>query len=384
MRGTANINTARIVVDMSSRIAELQPSAAPLTVLTKRIATDAVYNYKFEWLEDDLMSRWTAIDNSSTAYTASSDELVVDDASIIAVGDIIKSVATGEMMNVTAVDVDAREITVARGYGETAAHADSVANDAKLLVVGNASMQGAGAPAEKYVNTINTYNYTQIFRTPFAVTGTLDKMKLYGGNELKRQQKKKGIEHKKSIEYAFIFGERKLDVTGEQPKTTTAGVYTFLAGTDNVVTKPRNLATLEAEFDAWCQDLFTYGSDEKTLFACPLLISKINSWAKGKLEIIQADKDRTYGLNIIRYLTPHGMLNIVRHPLFVQGYDGLSIALDMDNVKYRPLRGRDTTLRTNIQNNDADGRKDEYLTEAGLEIKLPKTHGMFILGPESP
>jgi len=129
--------------------------------------------------------------------------------------------------------------------------------------------------------------------------------------------------------------------------------------------------------------LFTYGSDEKTLFACPLLISKINSWAKGKLEIIQADKDRTYGLNIIRYLTPHGMLNIVRHPLFVQGYDGLSIALDMDNVKYRPLRGRDTTLRTNIQNNDADGRKDEYLTEAGLEIKLPKTHGMFILGPES-
>jgi hypothetical protein len=43
------------------------------------------------------------------------------------------------------------------------------------------------------------------------------------------------------------------------------------------------------------------------------------------------------------------------------------------------LKGRDTKLMTNIQNNDEDGRRDMYQTECGLEIKLPKTHGIIKL-----
>ena len=32
---------------------------------------------------------------------------------------------------------------------------------------------------------------------------------------------------------------------------------------------------------------------------------------------------------------------------------------------------------TNVQNNNVDGRKDMILTEAGLEISLPETHGIL-------
>jgi hypothetical protein len=49
----------------------------------------------------------------------------------------------------------------------------------------------------------------------------------------------------------------------------------------------------------------------------------------------------------------------------------------MDYIAYRPLAGRDTTLKTNIQNNDVDGWMDEYLTEAGLEVRLEKTHAIL-------
>ena len=58
--------------------------------------------------------------------------------------------------------------------------------------------------------------------------------------------------------------------------------------------------------------------------------------------------------------------------------------LDTDVVKYRFLsnkkRGsRDSSVRTNIQPPDADGRKDEWLTEAGLQFGSEKRHG-YLMG----
>ena len=53
----------------------------------------------------------------------------------------------------------------------------------------------------------------------------------------------------------------------------------------------------------------------------------------------------------------------------------------MSNVAYRPLAGngisRDTFVETNIQDNSTDGRKDQIITEAGLEISLPETHAVL-------
>jgi hypothetical protein len=38
---------------------------------------------------------------------------------------------------------------------------------------------------------------------------------------------------------------------------------------------------------------------------------------------------------------------------------------------------RDTVKLKNRQPNDADYRKDEYLTEAGFEIRFPESHMYF-------
>jgi hypothetical protein len=332
-------------------------------------------------MEDDMMARWTAINNASTAYDESTTDIVVDDESIMAVGDLIKAVASGEIMKVTEITAASHTVKVTRGYGETEAAATSVANDAKLLVVGNANMQGGIAPAEKYNLPTACYNYTQIFKTPFSVTNTLEATKLYGGNELSRLQAKKGIEHAMSLEYAALFGERKLDTTGAQPVTTTGGVLKFLAGTTNVTTCSKSTNDTDAKriaaLNTWFETLFTYGSGEKVWFCSPSVISFVNNIALNKLELIQADADKTFGLEVMKYRTPHGTMTMVQHPLLVQGYADYSFALDLDNIAYRPLAGRDTQLKTNIQNNDEDGRRDMYITEAGFELKLPKTHGIF-------
>jgi hypothetical protein len=79
--------------------------------------------------------------------------------------------------------------------------------------------------------------------------------------------------------------------------------------------------------------------------------------------------------------TAFGTFNFVAHPLFRNQSDNLCAVIDMANIKYRPLVGnglsRDTYVETNIQDNSIDGRKDQIITECGLELLLPETHALI-------
>jgi hypothetical protein len=50
------------------------------------------------------------------------------------------------------------------------------------------------------------------------------------------------------------------------------------------------------------------------------------------------------------------------------------LIVDVPNLEYRYLRGRDMDLLTNRQDNDEDARKDEWFGECGLELDLPESH----------
>jgi len=375
-RGMSNILANRIKIDMSNEIALLEPTAMPFTTILNRLKTRSAVSVKHEWMEDAYMSRWTQI-NYVSGYAAGATSLVVDtgEGALFAVNDLAKVTRTGEIMLVTGISTDT--LTVIRGYGTTAAAA--IVDDDKILVIGNASMQGSGASAEKYNSLSPVYNYCQIIKTPFSVTNTLDAVSVYGPSEYDRLANKKGVEHGISIENALLFGERKLDTSGAQPRGAMSGLATFLAGTVNVqsTASSGSNAVIQAAINTWVSSLFTYGSQEKTWFAGSAIIDKVTAIAGDKLQLVQADMDKTFGLNITKWMTPHGMLNIVKHPLFVKGYASYSMAVDMANVEYMPLR--DTSLEQNIQNNDEDGRKDQFLTESTVEVRLPLTHGIFTL-----
>lgn len=367
-RGSANIQQARRVVDMSKDIALLEPDAAPLTVLLKQMdgKTREAINPEFKWLEDELAPRWDAINNGA-GYTAGSTSIVVDNGSYFKAGDIVKVPRTVEQMLVTAVSTNT--LTVTRGWGTTAA-AGLVDND-PLLILGNSSAEGASSPTTKTTQEAVYTNYTEIIRTPFDVTGTDAASELYGGRDMNYLRKKMGIEHKKSIELAYLFGEKKEDTTGSQPQRFTGGLN-YWVSTNR---QDAGGALTEAEFEQFCRTIFRYGNSTKVLLASPLLVSGINQWANGKLQMFP--KDKTYGISVKEYLTGHGTLLIVKHNLLEQSYSGYGFAVDTEFVAHRPLRGRDTKLRMGIQANDADTEKDEYLTESGLEVKLEKAHGVL-------
>jgi hypothetical protein len=123
---------------------------------------------------------------------------------------------------------------------------------------------------------------------------------------------------------------------------------------------------------------YNSGQRVKTVFSARLPIDVLNSFPRGRLQIQQGEM--TYGLRVMRYISPHGDLLLVTHDLLEgEFYGGVMAVVDMGNVGKRYLKGdgpsRDTHRRENIQENDRDGRKDELLTESGFEIKQDKTHG---------
>ena len=54
-----------------------------------------------------------------------------------------------------------------------------------------------------------------------------------------------------------------------------------------------------------------------------------------------------------------------------------ALALDLDSIFHRYLQGRDTQIKTNIQANDEDSRKDEYLNECCPMLIQEKNHGIY-------
>jgi hypothetical protein len=360
---------SRLVIDMANEIALLNPNEAPFVALSKRLTKKKADNAEYNWLERELQARWDAVNNAA-GYLVGDTAIVVDNGAYFRVGMTVKVPRTGEVFLVTGVNVNT--LTVVRGFGETTAAA-LVDND-PLLIIGNVNEEGASAPADAGGNPVKVFNYTQIFRTPFAVTNTANASKVYGSDKLLTQEQKiNGIAHRVDMERAFLFGERKEDLTGTHPKRSTRGLLKFLA--NNVV--DAGGALTETEFNNWLEGVFANGSDKKVLLAAPRVISVIDSWGAGKLQLVPEAK-ATYGLHVTRYISSHGELLIVKQPLFEGAvYGGYAAAIDMANVGYRYLNGRDTALKTNIQANDVDGRRDEYLSEAGLEVKLPKTHGLL-------
>lgn len=374
-RGSNSVTQDIRKVDFGDAILLLQPDAAPLTVLTKRLGKSVTHNPDFKWAEDDLDVRFDAINNGA-GYTDSATSIVVDTGTLFAQHDLVKNTRTGEVFRVTAVATNT--LTVVRGVGNSGTGVAMLDND-ELLILGSAQPEGDTSKAARSSTTTTQTGYTQIFRRPVELTETWRHSdQNVSENDWDYQIKKAGIEHMKDIELAFLYGKASLDTSGPQPRRTTGGVISGI--TTNVTAAGGALS--EASFWAALRPAFRYGAKRKTMFASPLVVSVLNGYARGKVQVINQSAN-TYGVNVTQYQSPQGLLNVVSHDLLEGAYGGYGVIVDMENAKYRFLSNskgkgsRDTHLNTNIQAPDADTRKDEFLTECGLALGQQKTHALI-------
>ena len=364
---TGNLLTNEYDVDFFKEVQDLEPDATPLCRLMT-ISEDNVRNVtnpKFWHFEDQFIGWNTTV---GTTYAAAAATIAVTTGDIWKPGDIGQNQTTGEQFIVDS--VSSNTLTVTMGAGGTS-DSGGTAGDV-LIRLGTTFAENTVSPDMLLQQTTEDYNYTQIFKTTFGIgrTANQTKMRISQG-QLSRQRMLKAKEHKLDIERQFLFGKRGgTNLTSNSPKRQTRGAIAFLRSNTG------SAATLtESVFSDWLEDVFRYGSQEKILLCSGIYITAMEYWGKQRL---RGDEGMTtkLGMKVKRYESAHGDFIVLRHKLFeVAPYTGYALALDPASIKMAVLQR--TVLQPNIQENDRDGIKEQYLSEVGLDMYNAAKHGIF-------
>ena len=369
-RSTGTLNTeTRRVRDVTPALSQLEPDAGPLTTLLTKLRKKAVTDPKIEWFEDQLLPRFSTL----TATLATGDAtMTVNDPTYFRKGDIVR-VNKSENVLVTATPT-ANPVSITRAFGEVAAAAAAVGN--QLHILSNAVMEGDTGRSVLSTQRVPQYNYCQIVRDPWGLTGTAAETNTFAGKDWDEESSKQLIEHKKHLEYMFILGQRKELTTGTNPQRASRGIERFI--TTNVTDIGGTLT--EALLDNFLRTAFRYGRKQKLGFMAPIVAQAINGFAKEKLKTVVGAS--SYGITLTRYENAGRVVLLHEHNLMsnfdlndFSGIGGEMLLLDIEDIMARYVKGRFTVHRTNIQANDSDSRQDEYLSEVGLEAHQELKHG---------
>lgn len=363
---TDTINQSQRVVDMDDRIVDLEPNVAPLTVLTKKLRKRQALAPKVEWLEHEPAPRFDVL-SASAASNATA--LPVTNGNYFRVGDVIRNTATGTGFEVTA--TAAGSITVGAVLGSVAAVAHGSGDE--IFIVGNLNSEGAGLREIKTPKLANAYNYAEIVRHPYGLTGTEAATKLYGGPDRARLKAEAALEHLRAWEQIALVGARSENttVTGK-PKRTAGGFTEF------VTTNKTNIggALTQANFQTFLRSGFRYGSGRKLLLASPLVVSALEGFARANYQV-QNDAASTYGIKMKTFISGQGDVDIVMERWLNDSanYRGYAFLVDLDSVEWAPLR--DTKLLEDRQAPDLDKMEDEFLTEGCFVWKHERRHALM-------
>jgi len=375
-RGPEDHVSQRVVLDMQDRILLYMPSATPFTTITGGIkGKRKAFNRQFEWLEKDFKPRAAEV---TTAYTAGATTVIVSatDATKIAANDLLKNTRTNEILLVTTPATGSMTVVPGIGGGS----ADGAVGD-KLLILGSSYTDYATIGTFKSITEYRNYNYTQIFRKPFGFTGRDLVTELYGGDDKMTETKWQGVEHKRDIEYALLFGKRHLIAAagGVHERTMTGGldwaINTNRWDVTGVSLTKRAFDEFLEEGLRWGRGGYLQGSGTKYLFHASRWGTEINSWADNKLEYRVLDKQ--YGMSATEYVSPHGRVMLVHAPILDEFHPDMAFLVDVNHVDYVYLRQRDTKLLSGREANDLDGESYEYFSDCGLQVEFEQSHAIL-------
>lgn len=372
---TTNIQSDQLALDFGDQIALLDPNENPYTLFMRMASKRRTVSYTFSWFEDRRKARFDTVDGTPNTTDTT---INVDHGSYYQQWDLWQNTRTGEVFRIDGVSSNA--LTVTRNIAPSGVGTGTAMNDAdELMLVGTAQPENdTSKPARSDVPS-KVSNLTQILRTPFEASETLrSSMFQLSPDEWGRQGKMKGIEHALDIESALLFGKKSDTQPGSAHSRTTGGLLSFI--TTNQTDAGGDLS--EAEFNAFMATAFTAGGGSATKLALSsaTAVGALNKFPASKQ--MTQNNEKTYGMDVTTYTSPFGTLKLVYHKLLRGAkYGGYLVLVDMANVSYRFLandqQSRDTKLLTNRQANDQDGRKDEFLSEVGGEVRLQETHAVL-------
>ena len=356
------------------RIFFAQAEIAPLNALMEKMKrTVRSTSIKPEWVEKDMGTPSTtingAINDSATTINVAAGTGVMFDVNDIA---WIPSATGGEQVLVTTRTTDA--LTVVRNWGSAGAAA--AADGAQIVKLSSSYAENATSGVGVKIKPSMPYNVTQIHRTPIELSRSEMQIKRYErGEKGARQDARRDamILHLEGVERSFINGDLKEDVSTN--RRVAKGILRY------ITTNREDLkgSLTKAKFDSFLKDVMFNGGGKYVLAASGTFMEALHAevLSKSNMNITPATKE--WGLDVTRYLSPFGKCDVFYHRVLSQmledNYGGCAMLLDMSLVTKYYLQKM--ILRENIQANDADGFKDEYLEECCAALHNEANHGFI-------
>lgn len=361
------------VIDMDDVITMLDPDVSQFTTLLMRVARSDAFSTKVEWLEDQLFPRLSAV-VSGGATDGATITVTAGTGAYFRQGDVVRNAKTGVAVVITSIATDVLTPGLAIGAVAFAAH---TAAD-QLVIVGNASAQGASLGTRAVTQRVRQFNYCMIQRNPYGFTRSLMASKLYGGPEPMKERKKKATEHKRAIEYTLFWGARNLNVAGNTPSAQSGGLFEF------ITTNVKNAAGVLSKtlLDQYMQAFLQHGTQNGVLFASPTVALAISGFLRDAWQPLTTDA-RLWGAKVDGFISGAYGFKV---PVIVKRdwndfstastqYGGWAFYVNMDNMELHTLRS--TELLRDRQANDADTYDEEYLTEFAPVVKQESSHGII-------
>ena len=379
---------------------------APLTAMLSKLPSEVTDHYRFDWWTEGLPTQGAAItdvyhDALLTTTCTETDGAAGDTVYCkFATEALAKEFRVGHQVMLRDNDLPGAEI-VGKVIGTSLNGASSYvavklleADDNEsahtfdyLLVIGSINPQASESVDAISYQPVNDYNYCQIWRTALEIAGTTLATKTRVGDWYQHEKQNALRMHSIEMEKSFLWGIRYLGTgSNGKPEYTTCGMirkittnrYYYVTDTD--YSGKTWLQAGKDWLDACLAAIFKYGSDTRMVYAGVGAILGLNRLAEtyGNIQLRVAQAE--YGIKVMEWITPFGVIYLKRHPLFsYETADNYSMVLfEPKQLRYRYMKGRDTHFRPDDRLvkgtwTDRDAIKEGWLTEGGLEFGVEPT-----------
>jgi hypothetical protein len=246
--------------------------------------------------------------------------------------------------------------------------------------IGTANEEGSSRPTAIANLGFPLFNYTQIFRNAWDITGTAKAVAWYTGNKLAKNKRDCVSFHAEDIERAMLWGQRALGQLNGEPFRTANGLLAHIS--TNV--SSQSTSVKYSDIRTFLQNIFSYNIEgkpnERIAFCGNTVLTVLENlaitWAQIRIEVGQTD----FGLNIRKWITPFGTISLMTHPLMIENptFTKNLYVFHPGGIRTRYLRP--TFEETYDQPGLRAGRDADYgtiTTELSFELKAERTCGIF-------
>lgn len=367
--------------DFASAILQINPTGTALMLaLSSGMGKESAADTIFHWFEDTHQAGRAACVSGGTGVT-----VVVDDGSQYVPNQILTVEETGEIMMVTA--IVGNSLTVIRGMGGTAVVAITSAHHVQSI--GNAHEEASPMPTAITQQGAPRFNYTQIFRNSWAISGTAKAVKYNSGSRLAKNKRDCALFHAEDIERAMVWGRKDIRTVNNKPFRLTDGIVSQIeqfGGTVEQVTD----GTTAGNYSRILLEDFMQRIFSKNIKGQPNERMAIggNKWLGALSQMAMLDgvlqitnTTNVLGLKITKIENNFGTLNLISHPLMNENptWNRDLYLLHPGGIKRRVLRetfeeGYDSDGKR-IQAKDAD--EGVITSEFGVQVGGASTMGIL-------